>query len=43
MLAEPEWAEVLIDVDQRGLTSLCTTNMTHTGRCSCAASAAAWS
>nr|WP_281262687.1 Tn3 family transposase [Nonomuraea fuscirosea] len=30
-LAEPEWAEVLTDVDRRGLTPLITTNMTPYG------------
>ncbi len=30
-LAEPEWAEVLTDADQRGLTPLFTTNMTPYG------------
>ncbi|MBB5781862.1 Tn3 family transposase [Nonomuraea jabiensis] len=30
-LAEPEWAEVLTDVDRRGLTPLFTTNMTPYG------------
>ncbi|MCC5580942.1 hypothetical protein IMZ11_35545 [Microtetraspora sp. AC03309] len=30
-LAEPEWADVLTDVDRRGLTPLFTVNMTPYG------------
>jgi hypothetical protein len=31
VLAEPEWADVLADADQRGLTPLFTSNMTPYG------------